>query len=135
MNAKEAAQQLDGSEYRREGSSELFAAMKAAGLVAVFGASDDLMEMRGAVEEEVGAWKGVVVYITPAGLLENDCESDECPHFAKLQMAATPIRAKWDDGGFSWRYETQIPCERFVVKEDGEPYCEGIVFALADVPA
>lgn len=46
MTRDEAAEQLNGNEYRKEGSPTLFAAMKAAGLVAVYGASDDLMEMK-----------------------------------------------------------------------------------------
>lgn len=135
MNAAEAAKQLDGNQYGEEGSRDLFAAMKAAGLVAVFGASDDLMEFRGAINEELSAYEGTTAYLTPNGLVENDCDSDRCPHFARARQKAATIKAKWDDGGFSWRYETKIPCERFVIKEDDEPYCEGIVFALADVPA
>lgn len=135
MTPKEAAAKLDGSQYRNEGSRELFAEMRAAGLVAVFGASDDLMEFRGAIDEEIGAWNGTTVHLTKEGLTKNDCDSEECPHYAKLVARSTPLEAKWDDGGFSWRYETAIPCERFIVREDDDPYCEGIVFALSDVPA
>lgn len=133
MTRDEAAAKLDGNEYREEGSKELFAAMKAAGLVAVFGASDDLMEFRGAINDEIGCWNGGTAYLTSAGLLVNDCESDNCPHFAKLQERATTIGAEWDVNGFSWVYDTQIPHSTFIIKEDGENYCEGIVFALADV--
>ena len=135
MTPAEAASRLNNCQYGEEGSKELFAQMEAAGLVAVFGASDDLMEFRGAIYDEVGAYDGTTAYVTRAGLLTNDCDSDSCPHFAKAQKAATPIHALWDDGGYSWRYETEIPVVRFVVVEDEEEYCEGIVFALADVPA
>lgn len=130
MDAKEAAAQLDGSQYGREGSRELFAAMKAAGLVAVFGASDDLVEFRGAIDDEVGAYGGTTIPVTSKGLLVNECSDENCPHFANLTAGALTIDAKWDDGGYSWRFETGIPCERFVVKEDDEDYCEGIVFEL-----
>lgn len=133
MNAQEAAAALNGNEYGEEGSRELFAEMKAAGLVAVFGASDDLMEMRGAIDDEVGAWNGGVAAVTPAGLLTNECEVDDCPYFAKLKKTARTVEAKWDSGdGFAWQYDTTIPHEKFVIVEDGEQYCEGIVFALAD---
>ncbi len=54
MDAASAAAKLDGKQYGDEGSSTLFAEMKEHGLVAVFGASDDLMEFRGAVYDEVG---------------------------------------------------------------------------------
>lgn len=135
MDIHEAAAQLNGNEYRQEGSRELFKAMKAAGLVAVFGASDDIIEFQGAINDEVGAYGGGVAYVTPKGLLENECDDERCPYHARERQAATPIKAIWDDGGFSWRYQTEIPHAKFVINEDGEPYCEGIVFALADVPA
>jgi len=135
MTREEAAAKLDGNQYRKEGSRELFIAMRDAGLVAVYGASDDLMEFNGAIHDEVGAWNGGTAYLTSAGLLANDCENDDCPHFKKLQKAAATIRAKWDDGGYSWRYETEIPHEKFVIMEDEDLYCEGIVFKLADVVA
>lgn len=81
MSPKDAADALNGNEYRQEGSRELFAAMKAAGLVAVFGASDDLAELRGAINDEIGGFGGLTIYLTPAGLLTNDCDNDQCPHF------------------------------------------------------
>lgn len=134
ITVQEAAAKLDGGQYRKEGSPELFRAMRAAGLVAVYGASDDLMEFEGAIHDEIGAYNGGTAYITPAGLLVNDCDDDRCPHFTRAKKAATKIIAKWDEGGFSWRYETAIPHAKFVIKEDDELYCEGIVFALKDVP-
>lgn len=135
MDVNEAAGLLDGSEYGEEGSRELFAAMKAAGLVAVFGASDDLMEFRGAVDDEAGAYGGGIVRFTRDGLLRNECENDRCPYHAREKAKAATVKALWSDGGFSWRYETSIPHAKFTVREDGDTYCEGIVFALADVPA
>lgn len=134
MTPTEAAALLDGAQYGKEGSKDLFNALSAAGLVAVFGASDDLMEFRGAIRDEVGCYNGGTAYVTPTGLLQNECdEGERCPYFAKVQERAVPIEAKWDDGGFSWRYETNIPHVKFVIKEDDESYCEGIVFALAEV--
>ena len=93
------------------------------------------MELRGAIDEEVGAYDGGTAYVTPAGLVANDCDNDDCPHFKRAIAAAVPIDAKWDSGGFSWQYDTEIPHEKFTIFEDGEPYCEGIVFALAEVRA
>jgi hypothetical protein len=135
MTPQEAAALLNGRQYRREVTTEMVTTLKDAGLVAVYGASDDLMEFEGAIRDEVGCYGGGTAYVTPAGLLANECENDDCPHFKRIKKAAVKIRAKWDDGGFSWRYETEIPHVKFVIKEDDENYCEGIVFALADVPA
>lgn len=133
MTRDEAAAQIDGNEYGEEITKELSEAMEAAGLVAVFGASDDLMEFRGAIYDEVGCYEGGTAYLAADGLLTNECDNDECPHFERLKEAAPKIHAKWDEGGFSWRYETDIPHAKFVIKEGDENYCEGIVFTLADV--
>lgn len=133
MTAREAAEKLDACEYGDEGSPELFAAMKDAGLVAVFGASDDLMEFRGAIDDELGAYEGTTAHLNTAGLLKNECSDEDCPYFATAKKNASTIEAKWaDDDGISWTYTTEIPHFTFTVMEDGETYCRGIVFKLAD---
>lgn len=136
MTPKEAALALDGSEYGEEGSPELFGQMKAAGLVAVFGASDDLMEFRGAIYDEVGCYGGGEAFLTSQGLLESECDCEECPYFKQIRSKATKITAIWapPDTDASWTYEASIPYETFKVLEDGEIYCHGFVFKLSDVP-
>lgn len=134
MTPQEAAAKLNNGQYRKEVSPEMAKSLKFAGLVAVYGASDDLMEFDGAIQDEVGCYEGGTIYITRNGPLVNDCDNDDCPHFEKLKEKTATIAAKWDDGGFSWRYETDIPHATFVIMEDDEKYCEGIVFAIADVP-
>lgn len=134
MTREEAAAALDGNQYREEGSRALFAEMKANGLVAVFGASDDLMEFRGAIDDEIGAYDGTTAYVTRDGLFTSECECDDCPYAKKAMKAATEIDALWAKGDLSWSYDTAIPHTKFVIKEDGDPFCEGIVFALADLP-
>ena len=135
MTPHEAACKINGGQYGMEVSNRMSIELKDAGLVAVFGASDDLMEFRGAIYDEVGCYSGGVAYLTPAGLLNAECDNEECPHEKRLKERATTIEALWDDGGFSWRYKTSIPHATFVIKEDDDDYCEGIVFALTDVPA
>jgi hypothetical protein len=129
---KEAAAALDGNQYREEGSRDLFAAMKAARLVAVYGASDDLMEFSGAINDELGAFDGATAYLTKDGLLENECDSEECPHFKQSKKSASTITAMWCPGDpyCSWAYSTSIPHETFRVMEDDDLYCVGIVFSL-----
>lgn len=129
------ASQLDGNEYGKEGSRELFKAMEAAGLVAVFGASDDLMEFRGAIDDEIGAYNGATAYLDAKGLLVNDCDNDDCPHFEKLKAKAATIDAVWAPEGdtASWDIRTAIPHAKFNIMEDGEPFCHGIVFDLSSL--
>lgn len=136
MTKEEAAAALNGCEYREEGSPELFEQMKAAGLVAVFGASDDLTELRGAIDDELGVSPFLV---TRWGLLQSECEEGEaCPYFKKLAATGTEIEPSHEDG-YTHTYKTTIPHATFEVLEDNgeeerDRYCRGIVFALADVP-
>jgi hypothetical protein len=127
------ASQLNGNEYANEGSNELFQAMKDAGFVAVFGASDDLMEFRGAIDDVVGCYDGGFAYLTNAGLFQEMCtSSNRCPHEAALKEKCSTIEAVWDEGDYSWSYKTTIPHETFIINDDDEPYCRGIVFKLSD---
>ncbi len=133
MNAVELAGLLNGRQRCSEISKEEAAAAKAEGLVVVYGASDDLMEFDGAIQDEIGAY---IAYITSSGLLTNECSDVECPYFHELQQKATRIRAVWCGDGedsFAWAYVTKIPHATFEIRDGDDPYCRGIVFALADV--
>jgi hypothetical protein len=133
VNAKELAALLNGREYMSEVTEHESREAKDAGLVIVHGYSDDNMEFDGAIHDEVSCYDGGKAYLTPAGLLYNECDNDECPHYEKLKAKAATITANWDSEGYSWTYTTSIPHETFEIMEDGEKYCRGIVFALADV--
>lgn len=135
MDAKEFAAQLNGIEYHN--SPIMRAACeqaKACGLVIVYGASDDLMEFGGAITDELSCYDGGTAYLTGNGLLQNECQEDDCPYFAKQLETATTIEAVWHEGGdYSWTYNTTIPHETFDFVDDGVKYCRGIVFKLSDV--
>lgn len=131
--AKLLAARLTGAEYPVRIPKDIVEAARTAGLVIVYGASDDLMKFEGAITDEVGCYEGGTAYLDSAGLLQNECDNEDCPHFARLKKAARTIEAVWSEGDYSWTYKTTIPHETFEVVEDGEKYCRGIVFALADL--
>ena len=139
MTAKELETALTGRKVGMEITSVEFDRAADAGLVVVFGYSDDNVEFRGAIDEEVGAWNGTTIHVTPDGLLEppacsDDVEDCTCPYFAAAKKRAKIINALWHDkGGPCWTFETDMPHETFTVMEDGEPFCEGIVFSMADL--
>jgi hypothetical protein len=135
MTKEGLAAQLNGREYAYEIITKDEAKeAQANGLVVVFGLSDDLMEFRGAIRDEIGAWNGTTAILTPDGLLENECSHDDCPYAAKIAAAAkSKIEAIFDSEGYAWVYKTDIPHSTFEVMEDGEKYCRGIVFSMADV--
>jgi NTP pyrophosphatase (non-canonical NTP hydrolase) len=134
ITAKEAAAALDGNQYREEGSKELFARMKEAGLVAVFGASDDLLEFRGAIDDEIGAYEGTTAFLVRGGLLVNACDDERCPEFAAKKKEASTVEAIWapKTPDVSWLIKTNLPHETFEIKEDDETYCLGLVLSLSD---
>ena len=135
MTAKELAIALTGREVGMEIMPGEERDAKDAGLVVVYGYSDDNVELCGAINDEVGAYSGTTVYLTPDGVLqEPDCGQDDCPYFAREREKAKTIKAVWHDkGGPCWTFETDIPHETFTVMEDGEPFCVGIVFSMADL--
>jgi len=142
MNAKELAMLLTGREYRKEIDRTEEHQAKAAGLVVAFGASDDLLELRGAVHDEVGAWCGCHVRVDAKGVLPdfNDLLDDggksALRDYFRRESGGAEVEAIWEgEPGYSWIIKTSIPHETFEIVEDGEPYCRGIVFALADLPA
>lgn len=107
---------------------------KEAGLVVVYGYSDDLVEFRGAICNETGCYRGEKILLNAKGLFEdpdNDC--DNCPYLQKAKEEMKVIKAVWGKDGISWTYETTIPHSTFDIMEDGEVYCRGIVFDVADL--
>ena len=137
MNTKELAAKLNGSVYPFYVQTDIAKAAKENGLVIVYGASDDLMEFAGAIDDEIGA--PTTAYVDSKGLLpsRDSIEDDDTlkDYFAR-EPHAKPIEALWcDEPDYSWTFATEIPHETFEITEDCQPYCRGIVFALADVKA
>lgn len=140
MNAKELAMLLTGREYGQEIDRTEEHQAKAAGLVVAFGASDDLLELRGAIHDEIGCYGGGTATVDQKGVLpdfediDRD-DKDEMRDYFKRENGGAVIRAVWEgEPGYSWVINTDVPHETFEIVEDGEPYCRGIVFALADLP-
>ena len=126
ITAKELAEKLNGRAYG-DSFDDVKQEAKESGLVIVYGASDDLMEFDGAIYDEGGCFDGGRVNFDKNGV---DQEGEE---------RANWIDAVWCDGmnrdglPATWTYETEIPCERFDIWEDGEIYCVGLVFSIEDL--
>ena len=126
---------LTGREMGSEMAKEEEQQAKAAGLIVIFGASDDLMEMRGFVCNEIGAPTDAL--IDAKGLLPNrdsiDDDTSLKDFFAREPLART-VEALWcAEDGYSWTYRTTVPHATFEIVEGGEPYCRGIVIDVADL--
>lgn len=122
---KEIAEKLNGIAYG-ENVRDIEAEAKEHGIVIVMGASDDLMEFSGAIEDEGGCYDGGEVYFDRDGVSQDDTE--------RANVIVSVWCGKTADGQeASWVYETDIPHEKFYVYEDEEIYCEGIVFSVEDL--
>ena len=138
MDAKELAAKLNGREYWYEITDEEVRQAKEAGLVVVFGASDDLIEFRGAIRDEGDCYDGGTVLIDTKGVLpswDSVIESEESAqeYFERKAKARTITALFANEPGYTWTYKTDIPHETFEIVEDGEPYCRGIVFNIGDI--
>ena len=136
MTAKELAASLNGREYRSEMTLEEMSIANKSGLVVVFGASDDLMEFRGAIDDEVSCYDGGTAYVYEQGLYNapDNCEEcNRCEHVIFARDACATVSAIWCKGDYAWAYRTEIPHETFEILEDGEKYCQGIVFSMDDL--
>lgn len=137
MTHQEMAALLNGREYRNEMTEEEEALAKKHGLVVIFGASDDLCELRGAIYDEVGVFDGGKFYIRAGKVLEmpDREEADTLRKFGiepqALKHNAIRVIALWcKEDSYSWTYEIARQHSTFDIMEDGEKYCRGIVFQL-----
>lgn len=140
MNKEALAQRLDGVSYPPDSNihQELIQAAKDHGLVIVYGLSDDLMELNGAISDEFGCFDGGTAFVDAKGLVDRDQVDDDddqaIAEYVERKKSARAIEALWAaEPGTSWTYRTDIPHVTFNVMEDGEIYCRGIVFALSDL--
>ena len=105
---------LNGSEYPLAPSSEYENRMKAEGIVIFYGNSDDLLEARGAMRDEWGAWDGTTLYF------ENGIVSAIWTD--TREMAKAP-----------WIVLSSVPCQQFEIREEGTIQSIGVVLFLKDL--
>lgn len=104
MTTAEWAQKLDGREYRNELTKEEALKAKEDGVIIAFGYSDDLLELMGAVDEEVSAFDGV--------------------NFGFVEAIWCP-KDDFGENYASWLIKSKFPYENFNIYEDGELFCVG----------
>lgn len=138
MNKEQFAELLNGRQYRDEITKDEEKLAKENGLLVCFGASDDLLEFRGIVYDEVGAYDGgsALLVKKKGGKIDVMSEDD----FKEVQeimddkeldfeLPKVEVVAEWcpDDLECSWRIKSDLPHATFDIMEDGELYCRGIV--------
>jgi hypothetical protein len=147
MTKESLAALLSGRECGREITKQEAEQAQAAGLAIVFGASDDLLEFRGAIYDEVGAYEGATAVLykkgkNTFGVVPDDRESiRDIDHDHELEAALAArrlgqtVRAIWAPKvpDATWFITTQLPCAAFDIMEDGELFCRGLVLDVSDL--
>ena len=137
QSATDFAARLNGREYGHEITKAEELEARQLCLVVLFGNLDDNAELRGAISDEVGCAYGGPIRLHQDGILAShdpDCECPFCGYAATVKKCAS-IHAVWGAEGYSWTYKTAIPHATFDILEDGEKFCRGIVFNVADLPS
>jgi len=145
MNKEELAKMLHGRQYRDEMEPNEEQLAKENGLIVIFGASDDLVEFRGLLYDEIDAYEGThFIIAVPDDEIPVD-EDEETFRRAK-NLEAVPIReesvvkknrfeAEWSPMQLdaSWLIKTKLPHAIFDIWDDGSFYCRGIVIDSKDL--
>jgi hypothetical protein len=140
VTRNELAAAMNGREYGVEITQDEARTAKASGLVAFFGASDDLLEARGAIHDEWGAYESTAIDFTKT--LWAIELVDECDNL--VAAGWTPprsffcVKVEWypdDRPNLSWRISSKSPHSTFEIMEDGEAFCVGIVIDVGEIRA
>jgi hypothetical protein len=151
-NLEKLFELLSNREYRDETTSEIEKFAKDNNFVIMFGASDDLLEFRGAYFEEFGASNKTKFYfnknmsifynknkIDIAKLLNENRNIFNGLHIEnnfeyELELL-NKIEVFWckNEDNYAWSYKTNFPSISFDILEDGEIYSQGIIFSLDDL--
>ena len=131
MEIKDFAKMIGGKQYGYpQFSKEELQIAKDNGFVIVCGASDDLMEFYGAITDEGDCYDGGTVWFDKERVVDTPATTgDRC-----IEALWCDADAKDENGNvITWTYKTDIPHETFMIYEDDETYCRGIVFSINDL--
>lgn len=149
MTKEEFALMLNDRKYGEEITVQEEETAKENGFIVIFGASDDLIEFRGAIYDEIDALEGADIVIAMPGWfmpIGADDDADEDNYIKIDEMTplvisedstgtVNRIYAKWApiELDCSWLIKTEMPHATFDVREDGWLYCRGIVISVSDL--
>ncbi|MBQ6517815.1 MAG: hypothetical protein IJI14_03790 [Anaerolineaceae bacterium] len=134
ITKEEFAAKINKRRYGEELTKAEEQEAKENGLIVVFGASDDLMEFRGAIDDEAGCYDGGEVTFDSKGT-SDDGEYHKNTIEA-IWCGEDPENLDKEGRVITWTYRTEIPHVTFMIYDeldDLEPYCRGIVFSVEDI--
>lgn len=138
MNKEEFAERITLRQRCEELTEEDVELAHESGLVVIYGGSEDLVMLEGAIDDELD---GPLVFdISALGILQ-PWEEDEpqtpedAAGWLEQKRLCKCIEAKWSDAPseYCWTFETEIPHATFEIIDGEDGYCLGIVIDMKDL--
>lgn len=145
MTPKTLAELLKNREYGCEINDGEAANAALNGLVVMYGAGDDTLEFRGAINGEVSAYQGTRVQIDSDGIIpmlddiRDDYSNEQMLEWAARCRHGVIVHARWDCDNTAWSFifTKNSKCldigVEFNINEDGEPFSTGVVFHISEL--
>lgn len=153
---EDLAKLLDGNGYRDELQNDyginVYDLCKEKGWVIAYGASDDLLELEGAISDELGAWDGCIAQFYKKDSYYPEYEEEDTYRKAKEDIFypieestlektketnykdTVVIESLWCPAGTDMSWQINVagaPCVKFNVMEDEEVYCEAAIIDMS----
>lgn len=141
ITKEQLAQRLTGRKYGNEITREEEAEAKASGLVVIFGYSDDNIELRGWVHDEVGCYCGSSakkIVVTSEGVLDSWDDHEEKNKldaerwFDRENLPRATLDVTFGVGEWAWNIVPDVPHATFEIFEGTDKFCRGVVMAEVD---
>jgi hypothetical protein len=146
MTKEQFAAMLNNRQYGDEITKEECQLAKDCDLLVAFGYSDDGLELRGLIEDELGAWEGLTLHIflnaNNGKTIYHKAGQETSPIASFLQLKPLIIEAIWcpdklatcpDNLDTSWLIKANVPHATFDIFDDEDLFCRGIVLDKKDI--
>ena len=120
------ATKFDGREYGREFTKEEVRELKEKGIVVLYGASDDLCELDGAIYDENDCYMADENMYCEFTITKDGFNESTIDNINKLQITR-------NHGVWNYKISGLFNYEEFTIVEDGEPYCRAMLFYKEDL--
>lgn len=135
INRKQFAKLLDKRQYRNEMTMQEEKLAKENGLLVIFGASDDLLEFRGLISEEIPAYEGCSAFIIKnkigelSVIEENKFKKYTTNKEVEIKIPNIRIIADFNPTFIdtSWLISSEIENSSFDIFDGNDLFCRAIV--------
>lgn len=120
---------LHNREYRNEITENECYLAEELGFVVVFGYSDDVTVLKGAINSEFSSFNGREVFLDENGVIE-ECECN-CKHYEDAIRDKKILKSIWGVNGYCWTFQIEgVEHYSFDILDEDEEYCKGIIFNI-----